>query len=181
MPRRDSFDERLLHWIDDHRVAAISSFTTWMKDAGETPWVLAVVGLAIAAVIVRFRAWRLGFATALAGFIAGSAADALKTRIGRARPALPDVIVQVDGYAMPSSHSAALAGSSVALLKVVRWSSRKALVATAVVLGLGTVFIGAAMVYLGARWATDVLAGWALGALIGAASGLVFRPRASSV
>jgi undecaprenyl-diphosphatase len=37
-------------------------------------------------------------------------------------------------------------------------------------------FVGACMVYVGAHWVTDVLAGWALGGVIGAVVGWIARP-----
>jgi membrane-associated phospholipid phosphatase len=53
---------------------------------------------------------------------------------------------------------------------------RRAVVAT-VILGSLVVFVGACMVYIGAHWPTDVLAGWLLGGALGGVIGWLARPR----
>ena len=73
---------------------------------------------------------------------------------------------------MPSSIGAMTAAAAVPLIL---WGLHRADVVgrvIAAVLVVGTVLIGVSMVYLGAHWLSDVLAGWALGAGIGV---LAFR------
>jgi undecaprenyl-diphosphatase len=77
------------------------------------------------------------------------------------------MVGQFTGSAFPSGHAAqsiAVYGVLAALLagsgaswttKVMSWSAAFAL----------TAVIGVSRIYLGAHWLTDVLAGWALGAL----------------
>lgn len=173
----DSFDERLLHWIDGHRVGWLNSFTINVMDLSEMKWFWLVVGLAGLAVVVYKRAWRVGLAVGVASNAGGFSSGQLKSHFDRMRPTYPDSLVEVGGYAMPSSHAALMMAASIALLIVVGWKSRRALVLAATGLGAGQLLIGAMMIYLGAHWATDVFVGWALGIPIGVVVGLLFRPR----
>jgi membrane-associated phospholipid phosphatase len=172
-----SFDERLLHWIAEHRVHALTSLTTHLMDAGESVALLLAVSVLGIVVVVLTRAWRPGFAVGISYLASGMIAVVFKNHIQRLRPGIPDAIAHIGGYSMPSTHAAFTIAPVVALLVAVRWTSRRLFVVTATVLGLVVVLIGASMVYLGAHWATDVLAGWALGTVIGAGVGAVFRPR----
>lgn len=164
-------------WMDEHRVGWVTSFTTSLMDVSESPWVVVAVLLVAVAIVAWRRAWPTGLALGTAAFYAGSVSDYFKHHVERTRPAFPDVIVQVDGYAMPSSHAAVTAAASFALLAVLRWDTRKALVLTASVLLVLLLITGVSMVYLGAHWPSDVLVGWALGAVVGTGVGLLFRPR----
>lgn len=179
--RTDSLDERLLGWIDEHQVGWVTTLSIWLMDVSESSWFWVAVGLVGLALVIYRRAWRLGLAVGAATSLGGLVSGQLKELIERPRPTFPDALVQVDGYAMPSSHAAFSMAASIAVLLVVHWPSRRALVLAGVGLALGLVLTGAAMIYLGAHWATDVLAGWALGAPIGLICGLVFLQRERSV
>ncbi len=173
-------DDQIMSWIDDHRVSWITSLTTWLMDVGTDHVVLALAGLAFAGLVVWQRAWRVGISTIWAALTAGQISDVLKERFERPRPAFPDALIQTDGWAMPSSHSSVLAAASVTFVCVIAWTSTRARVWMSVLLALGATLIGLAMVYLGAHWPTDVLAGWVLGGAIGAGFGFVFKPREPS-
>ncbi len=175
----DSFDERLLRWIDGHRLDALDSVTTQVMDVSELKWFWAVVGLIGLALVIYTKAWRVGLAVGAAGYLGAFASGLLKSEFARVRPTYSEgALAQVgSSYAMPSSHAALMMAAAIALLAVVGWRSRRSLVLATTCLGLGLLLIGAMMVYLGAHWATDVLAGWVLGMLIGVVVGLLFRPR----
>ncbi len=112
-------------WIDDHRVSWITSFTKALLHVNETHWVLALIGLAAAAVVVWRRAWRVGISTVWAVLTAGWISGVLKEHFERPRPQFPDALVQVDGWAMPSNHSSVLAAGCITFVCAVAWSSRQ--------------------------------------------------------
>ncbi|MCW2800431.1 MAG: hypothetical protein JWQ70_1903 [Aeromicrobium sp.] len=177
MQTRHSFDERLLQWIHQHRTAPLDSVTRAMMDIGTSLTFIvgcAIVGLVL---VIVFRAWRPGAAVVLASGLAGEVSGLLKEHIQRLRPPLDLSLVQIDGYAMPSSHAAVTSAVAVALVISVPWTSTRQRSWAAAVLGLAVVVVAASMVYLGAHWATDVFAGWALGIAVGAGVGAALRPR----
>jgi undecaprenyl-diphosphatase len=177
VPADHSFDERLLHWIDQHRVAPLTSFTRALMHAGTAWQVLLAVGIAGVIWVVAARAWRPGAAAVIAAFLGGEGSRLLKDHFQRARPPAAESLVRLHGYAMPSSHSAVTSAMVVALLIAVPWRSERQRLVVGAVLVSALVVVAASMVYLGAHWATDVLAGWALGIVAGAVVGALLRPR----
>jgi membrane-associated phospholipid phosphatase len=104
----------------------------------------------------------------------------IKLVVARPRPDA-GALVQALGYAFPSGHSttaaAAWLSSAVVLGSLTRSTARR--VVLGVVAAVVVVLVGVSRVYLGVHAPTDVLAGWALGALWLAgtliASRLLFR------
>ncbi len=102
---------------------------------------------------------------ALAGAVLLS--DAVKPLVGRPRPDMASVVVRGEGFAFPSghaTHSIAVYGglAYVAAGWFRTWSAKVA--AWTVALG-AILLVGFSRVYLGSHWATDVLGGYALGAV----------------
>ncbi len=154
-----------------HRNPVATTVARWAMNVGtnDRTLVLAVLVLLVVAVVVR--RWRRGVLTVVGSVVlAEVVARVLKHLIGRPRPPREVSLVFVHSSAMPSTVAAMTAAGAVALYAVVPWPINRRWVGWLLV--LAAVWVGIAMVYLGAHWPSDVLAGWCVGLIAG---GLVVR------
>jgi membrane-associated phospholipid phosphatase len=160
----------MMRFVSEHRTPGMTLFATDVMNAGGNRAVLGMCGIAALILVVAFRAVRVAVAGITALVVATLLSPALKDVVERPRPPGAFALVEASGYAMPSSHALRAAALSVAVLVVLRPGSP---VGRALVLGVvslvvvANVILGVLLVYVGAHWPTDVLAGWVVGSLVG--------------
>jgi undecaprenyl-diphosphatase len=124
-----------------------------------------VVFAALAGWLLRQRLPRLALFVVVTALGSSLLNLAVKLAVDRARPVLPDPVAHANGLSFPSGHAqAAVVGYAVLLLvflPVLGRAWRLTAIVTAVVLVLG---IGFSRVALGVHYASDVVAGYVLGA-----------------
>lgn len=160
-------DRPVLDFVARHREPWLTSVSKVLTALGSS----AVLIPLLVAVGLGWRRWRgtwwpLG---RLSGAYLGAfvLAQAIKPLVGRPRPPTAAAVVDVTTFAFPSSHATqaiAVWGMLAMLLAAAApsWRRKVTLWAAAMVIAL---LVGLSRVYLGAHWITDVLGGWALGAL----------------
>lgn len=174
----NAFDWAVVRFLDAHRSEGATAVARGVMWAGTNPVVLGLAAVVITVVVIRFRAWRPLAAAGTSLAAAAAAAAVLKVVFARPRPPADVALVSTGGYSFPSTQGAGTAALAVAILIVIPWRTGTAARAAATALLAAVALVGACMVYLGAHWPTDVLAGWGIGAAIGA--GLAFAARVSS-
>jgi undecaprenyl-diphosphatase len=162
----------------DHRTSALTAVGIAVSATSEyLAYVAAAVGTLLA---LRTRRWWVG---ALAGVLLLALGQgirvALAALIGRDRPPESDWEMHAAGFSMPSGHTATATFAAgllcLGLARGVRSAWRFAAMAA---LALWALVDGVGRVYIGVHWATDVVAGWLLGALLTVlAAGLFARIR----
>ena len=145
-------------------------------------WIgLTVLGVAMAVVLVRERAWAdlVFLGAALLG--SNLAVSVLKAWFDRERPDVAPAVPLPESASFPSGHAAEGAAGlgALAVLAAERLPDRQArtwLWVVAVVVGVA---VGLSRIALGVHYVTDVLAGWCFG-LAWLAGCLLVRERATS-
>jgi membrane-associated phospholipid phosphatase len=156
-----------MRFVTEHRTPGMTRFATDVMDAAADLRVVGAAVLLALVLVVALRAWRAALAGMGAFIIASGLAPVLKAVVGRPRPPGALALVDLGGYAMPSSHALLAASMCTAVVVALRMRRPAVRLLVVAVVVAANVAEGVLMVYLGAHWPTDVLAGWLTGALVG--------------
>ncbi|GAA0629878.1 phosphatase PAP2 family protein [Streptomyces thermocarboxydovorans] len=139
--------------------------TDWVWD----PWTMRILCGVTAAVLVWRFAARWTALWLVVTVAAGTALQqGLKAAVGRARPVWPDPVDSAQYAAFPSGHAmTATVVCGLLLWLLHRGGMGQALWRTVLaVAAVSVIGVGLTRVWLGVHWATDVLGGWLIGALV---------------
>ena len=162
--RWGALDDALAAGLRAQADAAVLQWFAALTHLGDT-WVLVALTAAVALALWRcqYRLLATGWVVALAGN--GALTKVLKRVFERVRPEHVHGIAQADGYSFPSGHSSAsmVAYAMLAYLAT-RLLPRAWQIPAAMVAGVLIFTTGWSRVVLHVHYASDVLAGWLLGA-----------------
>jgi undecaprenyl-diphosphatase len=178
--RTTGADEAVRAWVRAHRTPVVDDAARWLTTLG-APIVLAFIAAAVAVRLWRARGRATAAMVVLAPAVASVAFTSIKHVVQRRRPAGGALLGEL-AFSFPSGH-ATVSAAVLVTLAVVLVRERLVRPVWGVALAVaGPLVIGATRVWLDAHYASDVLAGWCLGAAIAAlAVGATARPAARRV
>jgi undecaprenyl-diphosphatase len=162
-----SIDAIAVTYLAEHRTAWLTSLMRGITAFGGSAVALPLVILAGGLAASRTHRWQNLAAAVVTALGANLLSRLVKVLVHRPRPPVALAEVHPDQYAFPSGHAitAVVAYGTIAYLAcraLPRWRSRVAVwTGAAAIMAL----VGMSRVYLGAHWPSDVVGGWALGAL----------------
>jgi undecaprenyl-diphosphatase len=149
---------------------------TWSGSAAVLIPLVVVVGIAAR---LRTRRWAVfaELVLSIGGVVVLS--NLIKALVARPRPQVGHLVASASGYGFPSGHTSqvtavAVTGAVLASAATTSWPRKVTIWSIA---ALACLFVGLSRAYLGVHWPTDVLAGYALGALWAAVCALAVRGR----
>lgn len=162
-----ALDRIVMLTLHDRAIPAVTRFFVLFTHLGEARWVVVILFLVALALVVR-RKWMdlLVIGTSAGGAAAVTAA--VKGLVGRVRPNLVEPLAQVpDTMSFPSGHATvAIAFYMVLGIVAAGWTSRWETRIFFILGGLVMAFLlGFSRLYLGVHYLTDVVAGYAIGAV----------------
>jgi undecaprenyl-diphosphatase len=164
-----------LHGFALGNPAFVAAMRTFSDSGSSLAW--QIVTVVVTAVLLLRRHWRLAAFTVLTIAVSSLLNSAVKDLVNRQRPLVDQPFVNEPGASFPSGHSqAAVVGYGVLLLLLLpalNHTWRRVAGATAAVMIIG---IGFSRVALAAHFVSDVLAGFALGAVWLGLTTAIFRP-----
>jgi len=167
------FDEPIRDFVLAHQSRSARGAFRVVTEAGAPRALVPAAGL-VAAWFWRRRNLPIAAAVVMAPAVASGLFVAIKRVYARARPT-GGAPKREQTYSFPSGHATTSAAVFGALAHVL-W--REEMLPRPAALTVATVpplLIGTSRVYLDVHWATDVLGGWSVGALVAALSGAVYE------
>lgn len=166
MPSIDHLDHALEAIVAYHRVPAATDFFLFITSLGDAR-VITVVVFSLLFVLWRHRryAYKVGLLISILGSLAAS--DIIKLVVERPRPLPPIELIRESGYSFPSMHAAVSMATYGFLIYLISKLVHPPHHRKPAMLGTGAliVLIGFSRIYLGVHYLSDVLAGYAVGAL----------------
>ena len=160
-----AYDTAVWAFAVENRDATSTAIAAALRVGGGTLALCGVAGVSGALLLLRGRRLDAGLvvSTPLVSTLLGGG---LKLGYGRPRPPAAAQLIPETGFSLPSGHTvdATVVLGVLALVLALGTVSRLRRVAIAAAATLLITAAGAGRVYLGVHWATDVLAGWLLGA-----------------
>ncbi|MBA3671694.1 MAG: phosphatase PAP2 family protein [Gemmatimonadaceae bacterium] len=167
------FDEPIRAWVLARQSALGRRFFLVITNVG-SPTVLIPLTGAVALWLRGRRGLPIAGAVVLAPTVALALFIALKKAYRRTRPHGAERLHQRT-YAFPSGHATSSA-TVFGVLGYVLWREGCLSASESLVLATApTLLIGSSRVYLDVHWATDVIGGWSLGALVTGLSAFVYE------
>lgn len=168
----DTLDARLLGELGAARGSRLGQIAIGVSSLGDpVPLVTLLVLVGVVAPMRLGGGWRVLLLPVAATAVALLVGDLVRLAVARPRPPARLWAGSASGSAFPSGHAASSMAGFLTLAVVlaagilaVRW--RALVVASGVVLA---VLVGLSGVVLSVQWPTDVIGGWALGAVAAAA------------
>ena len=170
------FDERVAQWLQRpsfHQTAALHNTSTRIEDlALPGGYVAGYVLYGLGAVTANEPTLGAGFHTVGAVLVASHVGDAIKAVVGRARPsASPDAEQYAFGagfansaqYSFPSGHTTVAFAAATAISEELSAHNQASVRVIAPLLYTGATLVGLSRMYNDAHWASDVVAGAAVG------------------
>ncbi|HZQ66967.1 MAG TPA: phosphatase PAP2 family protein [Terriglobales bacterium] len=161
------FDVTVLEWLHSNSTEIGMRIFEAITFLG-SPLVLSILGIGLAVYFIRRHAW-IFLTSWMAALIGAGVLDCfLKAAVQRPRPAYAVAILQGHSFSFPSGHALAslmaygMTAYLVISLRIRKASSRITVICLATILILA---IGVSRLYLGVHYFTDIVAGYAAGAV----------------
>ena len=162
-----AIDLQLLSWIRSHATPDGDRIAMAISTVGG-PTVMAVMAVVVA-IVLAVRGWWITLAGWVGALAGGGALDwILKEIIHRPRPVGAEQFLHGHSFSFPSGHSmGSLVGlGMLAYVLIAFWSPARRYRTFIIAVALaGVLLIGASRMYLGVHYLSDVLAGFAAGAV----------------
>lgn len=163
----DTIDEAVMDFVREPDGPAVLELLDPITELGSTLAVTIVAALALL-VGVAIGPWRHGVIAAAVIGMASLGVELVKTVVARTRPEILEPVLVERGFSFPSGH-ATLSMTAYGILAVLVGRSRiprPAKIAAAVVAAVIIGLVGLSRVWVAVHFPSDVVAGWAAGAVI---------------
>lgn len=160
-------DHPVARFVAARRTPPLNSVLEVVTTVGGPAGMAVLVLVASVVLGLAWRSWVPALLLTITFGGIGCIALLVKSVLGRPRPPLAHALIAAGGFSFPSGHAAiatAVCGA-VAWLCGLRMRSWLGQVGFWVASAMVAALVGASRVYLGVHWTSDIIGGWAFGAL----------------